>query len=376
MYYANEVVEELRAGGQLALFGAGQVAFEVANCLMGKPYELKIDYCVVSQTEGNPDSVTGIPVIDLETAKKCLQKDAVILIATMEKYRIPIEDSLHKAGYSHILPLTFEGDLWSDIQGNYYRDYRLANGKPYLTLEEEIKKTETEREERPSISIYAVKCHVDKPLREDMSRFFWEIPIQAGTALTEQEICKVRDNVGDHISHKNREYCELTALYWVWKNGVSDYVGLCHYRRHFELDAKMQRELWNSRIDVVLTIPILNFPSVREVYRHDHTEKDWEVMLEAIRLLAPDYVPAAIELQNGNFYYGYNMFIARREILNEYCAWLFPILEYCETHARKKEDTYQNRYIGFLAERLMTIYFLHHEKKYKIVHARKHFVEK
>lgn len=175
MYYANEVVEELRAGGQLALFGAGQVAFEVANCLMGKPYELKIDYCVVSQTEGNPDSVTGIPVIDLETAKKCLQKDAVILIATMEKYRIPIEDSLHKAGYSHILPLTFEGDLWSDIQGNYYRDYRLANGKPYLTLEEEIKKTETEREERPSISIYAVKCHVDKPLREDMSLFLCEI---------------------------------------------------------------------------------------------------------------------------------------------------------------------------------------------------------
>ncbi|NBH36777.1 DUF4422 domain-containing protein, partial [Clostridiaceae bacterium] len=226
------------------------------------------------------------------------------------------------------------------------------------------------------VCIYTAKCHVDRELKEDLRRYSWEIPIQVGAALTGERICEVRDNTGDHISEKNREYCELTALYWIWKNTSSQYAGLCHYRRHFELNEDLLDQLCKSKVDVAVTVPILNFPSVKEVYRQDHVKQDWEIMMEAIGILQPKYQKAAEEVEKGIYYYGYNMFFARKEIVDDYCSWLFPILAYCEGHCEKKEDPYQNRYIGFLAERLLTIYLKGHEGEYKVVHVRKHFVEK
>ncbi|MDR2491975.1 MAG: DUF4422 domain-containing protein, partial [Coriobacteriales bacterium] len=43
----------------------------------------------------------------------------------------------------------------------------------------------------------------------------------------------VLDNAGDSISSRNKSFCELTMLYWAWKNQEADYYGFCHYRRVF-----------------------------------------------------------------------------------------------------------------------------------------------
>ena len=59
------------------------------------------------------------------------------------------------------------------------------------------------------------------------------VPIQVG-AEGKKDLGYVRDNTGDNIAKKNANYCELTALYWIWKNicNVTN-VGICHYRRYF-----------------------------------------------------------------------------------------------------------------------------------------------
>lgn len=381
IYYAAGTVEVMKQSKSLTIFGAGLVAYEVASCLMGEPYRFKIDNFLISNHEGNPKEILGIQVLSLEEAELKMMKETLVIIAVMGRHMPSVLGTLHRHGYFRVLPLTFESDLWSLIQGNYYRILRLAGHKEYRALEEELfrmkpcGKNTYSGKRSSSVHIYNVRCHMDRQLREDLSCYSWEIPIQAGAELTAQKLCEIRDNQGDHISYKNGQYCELTALYWIWKNDTSDYAGLSHYRRHFELDEELLERLADSDIDVVLTIPILNFPSVEKVYRHDHSGRDWDMMIQAIQTLAPEYETTASEVQNGNFYYGYNMLIARKKIFDAYCEWLFPILQYCEEHCERKEKGYQGRYIGFLAERLMGIYFLYHEKEYKIVHARKHFAE-
>lgn len=377
MYYAKELAKELKQPPKLAIFGAGVMATGVVNVLKVWPYRLGITCCLVSDKTKNPEDISGIPVVDFSEAENILTSDTLIVIAAVDKHLTSMEESLRQHGYQRTLPLTYEGDLWMLLRGNLYREERLAQGKTYLTLEEELPDVDVPELEityKKKVSIYTARCHVDRPLFENISQYSWEIPIQVGAALTEQRICELCDNTGNHISYKNRQYCELTALYWIWKNDCSDYVGLCHYRRHFELDENMIKRLAYSEIDVVLTIPIFDYPSVGEVYRRDHVAQDWNVMFRAIEVLCPEYLATARELEAGRFYYAYNMFIMKREILDRYCAWLFPILFYCEEHCGGERDSYQERYVGFLAEHLMSVYFLYHEQKYKIVHARKHFI--
>lgn len=68
--------------------------------------------------------------------------------------------------------------------------------------------------------VYAARFHGDRPLKCETALPAWIKPIQAGAALTDMRIAELTDNTGDNISDKNADYCELTALYWIWKNKI------------------------------------------------------------------------------------------------------------------------------------------------------------
>lgn len=355
----------------LLIFGAQLVAEEVAQCLMESPFDCTIDAFIVSSHDNNPKQLLGINVIDVNELRKKYSTERMVIIATMDKHVNSIIVNLSKQGFYNILPLSFECDEWSLVQDIYLQNYCKQHERSYIRYDYQI--NDDILMSSDSVHIYSVRSIYDKQLSE-MYETDWEIPIQVGASLTDIKLCEVQDNEGDNISNRNQQYCELTALYWIWKHDKAGYKGLGHYRRHFCLSSDDIMALPQSGIDVLVTVPVLNFPNVKSVYYHDHSKKDWNVMVEAVRKIAPEYESAVHRLENSRYYYAYNMFIAREEIFNHYCEWLFSILFYCENNCSVHESLYQSRFIGFLAERLLTVYLFYHEEDYKIGIVDKHFV--
>lgn len=363
MLYNNELITQIVQLEEIIIYGAGVMGQALMTCLKDVPYNLKITCFIVEDPENNPKEISGVPVIGLKDAIP--YKEKTILVALHEKYMENVTQKLYEVGFLNLLPISFDSDIWSYIRGNWYYEYQKKNNLSYFDLNQELTN---------EFHVYVVHNIADKPLKEKMPFRNYEIPIQVGAALTDTEMFPVRDNLGENISNKNHQYCELTALYWIWRHDKSKFAGLSHYRRRFQIEENQVERLSASDIDVIVTIPVLNFAGVRQQYSSDHEKEDWDIMVDAIKKLHPEYLTAVDKMQNGIFYYAYNMFIARREVLDDYCSWLFPILFYCEKRIGIKTDSYQNRYIGFLAERLFTVYLIHNTQ-FKVAIAQKHFFQ-
>ena len=361
--YWNALIEKLIHTDEFVIYGAGVMGNAVKRCLEDAPYHMKIRAFLVSSMQNNPDNIDGIPVIELANAS--VYRNILILVALHERYMTGALRQLEEAGFYNVLPLSFDSDEWSDIRGNWFLHAGGIYGENYLDLNEVLTQ---------KLRVYVAHHVADHLLKEEMPKRSFEIPIQVGAALTDIRIAAVLDNQGDNISEKNKKYCELPALYWIWKHGQSEYLGLSHYRRRFDISEEMAVRLPESDVDVVVTVPILNIKGVRQQYCSDHFEKDWDVCMKTVKRLFPQYGNVADKIEKGQYYYAYNMLIARREILNQYCEWLFPILFQCENEIGDRTDSYQGRYIGFLAERLMTIFFEQHRKEFKLAIAKKHFI--
>lgn len=184
----------------------------------------------------------------------------------------------------------------------------------------------------------------------------YNVPIQTGAALAKELFCTQTDDTGMHISEKNREYCELTALYWIWKNSTYSIVGLEHYRRRFLIDPTQICGVL-EKYDVIVPPAYYFRKSLRDEYNYFHVAEDMNKMLDVIQELYPDMKSSVETVLNNNMLIPYNMIIAKKEFVDAYCQWLFPLLFELEKRlGMSSRDSYQKRVMGFLAERLFTVY--------------------
>lgn len=176
------------------------------------------------------------------------------------------------------------------------------------------------------------------------------------------------DNSGEHISEKNSTFCELTGLYWAWKNLDADYIGLAHYRRHFAGKGKgtpLQRVLTQQEAKILLAGRDGILPTKRQYvietlydhYAHTCHVEPLDITGEIIREKYPAYLPAFERLKTRRSAHMFNMFILRRDHLQAYCAWLFDILLELERRVDATQyDAFHARFFGRVSELLLDVW--------------------
>lgn len=184
------------------------------------------------------------------------------------------------------------------------------------------------------------------------------IPLQVGSAGKES-LGYLTDDDGCNISQKNENYCELTGMYWIWKNCPGDIVGLCHYRRFLAQNGHIltQNEIETILQQYDLILPDSSMSRYKNAYAHycdKHQERDLLCCLEVIREHCPEYENAFRWTISSNLISMGNILIAHRKTFHAYCEWLFDILFEVEKRIDiQGYDAYQRRVFGFLSERLL-----------------------
>lgn len=162
---------------------------------------------------------------------------------------------------------------------------------------------------------------------------------------------------GDNIDFLNPWYCELTALYYMWKHVDDDIVGLEHYRRYFWDNNKIisEEKILSELKDYDIICASLATPIK---------------LYDEVNILSRGYINQflkLIEKTDNNFYnyliqklqlkrfYACNCFIGYKPVINEWCNYLFNIL--VEFEKKYPLASSSPRREGYFAEYLMGAWF-------------------
>jgi len=241
------------------------------------------------------------------------------------------------------------------------------------------------------------------------------LPIQVGKAVSNVDLGIQGDDTEDNISHLNPYYCELTAIYWAWKNLDADYYGLNHYRRYFTdskpsifdnkfiynklLSSVLKKRKIICRVEEVgMNVKILNeklnYVSERinsliqngiiiisptrtylgnmtvESYFSDILgERHIKPLIEIIRLEFPYLMETLSQTLSSNFIYATNIFVMKKALFFEYSNILFKVLD---LHIKSENKSFGNlesydRISGYMGE-LITNLFIQYCSSKGILH--------
>lgn len=281
-----------------------------------------------------------------------------------------------------------------------------------------------------------VCCHKICPIPKD--EIF--LPIQVGCEKSKIKLgiqCdnELNGNTCDNISNLNGIYCEMTAMYWAWKNIKNkysdiEYIGLCHYRRFFYIKNNIIRdwlkvnyckikEILKIIFAKKLSISLCNLEyktnSVNSVKLEKSNKKLCKIIekydiittkpsistntniysffsvigREYINCLTKiideyyfDYSETYYKTILGNTLHTANMLILKMDLFNDYCEFIFGVLEKHRemmvkdgiVFSPEKEKIY-SRISGYLSEILTSVYIEEKRKKNKIKEISKIFIE-
>ena len=355
-------------GNDILLYGQGDYAARMESYLGELFPQVSLKKVILPLDTDQPDR-TAFDFQLVEEKLTAYDKSMPVVAAFSAKYRDEVLAQLDSIGFAKVI--YYDSKLDNLLKTEFFRQYFRKMGKTFLLLKEML----PEHDVLPrSLAIYMAVCASDKPLSEPPKPSRFVMPIQVGAALTDKRIAAVTDNEGDNISDRNRRYSEMTAFYWMWKHAKADYLGLCHYRRLFVNPEGIADKLQRVDIDALLPLPTLCEHSVHEDYLLKHIPDVWELLLEVIWEQSPEYSEDVQKVFGGRVFYASNMCILRREVLDDLCSWMFPIVMEVERRVGELSNRYYNRYAGFCTERLITLYFICNKRHWRIAHVEKVFL--
>ena len=355
---------------QLVIFGAQGYALGVYEAVKLLYPRREIPFFMVSKMGNNAPMLGGIPVREIASVSDDLSAEEKrgyeVIIGTPENVQPEIEEILENYGFTCHSRMTSE--RWAELMNAFH--IKLGRFLPLKALPVGYND--------PFVRIYAAKSHKDYALKKAVSVPDYVYPIQVGAANTDVKIATIADNKGDNISDRNGNYSELTGLYWIWKNklcseALSDYedmqyYGLSQYRRMLVFSDDDLLRLCDNDVDAVLPYPMPYEPNIHAHHERYLKDVDWDALLTALQELQPEYADYFSQVLEQQYLYNYNVILAKKAVLRDYCAWLFPILARTEELSDPKGSERADRYIGYMGETLETLYFMKNAAELNIVH--------
>lgn len=135
-------------------------------------------------------------------------------------------------------------------------------------------------------------------------------------------------NNKENIFEFERSYSEGSRIHYIWKNiELKEYIGTAHYRRFFDFLDNIPNldEIFKTH-DVILPKFELWSP-IYEQYKTSHNIKDFDMVIDIIKDIYPEYYEETIKNINSKDLKLCNIFIMKKDMFKKYCEFVFNILD-------------------------------------------------